>query len=325
VGQTPPHHPGAGERPELTSRQRKPGVLRPRLQRHRRPKTGLPGGAWRGAAVTRSGGAAFWILGGLDSRRRWILLASYVIACGRGRWESPGGGLRDVKATAKHAKPDAHRRVSRSAGTQQRHGPPPVPPPQQVAADPLTGPVAVTEQAVFGDQMRRPIVWCEIDSCISRHEDPAALGEADIRTRAIGAGWRHDAVGRLACPDCLQRSPQVWAAFPVVPCPREPAGDRRSPASHTRPRALPAAWQSVTAWYRNVKPGGGGRARWPELLTALASGINGWNAPHSDPVTTRHGRAMRRARRPGAGQPASSPVQHSGDDNRRHHRGLSGS
>jgi hypothetical protein len=234
-----------------------------------------------------------------------------------------------VKATAKHAKPsDAHSRVAsaadRPAGTQQGNGAPPVPPPQQVAADPLTGPVAVTERAVFGDQMRRPMVWCEIDSCISRHEDPAALGEADIRTRAIGAGWRHDAVGRLACPDCQQHSTQVWARYPVVPCPRKPAGDRRSPAGHTRPGAFPAAWQSVTAWYRNVKPGAGGRARWPKLLTALANGVNGWNVPHSDLTTSRPGRAMRRARQPAAGQPASSPVEHSGDDNRGHHRDSSG-
>ena len=240
-----------------------------------------------------------------------------------------GGGLRDVKTTAKHAKPpDAHSRVAssagRAAGTQQRHSPPPEPP-QQVAGDPLTGPVAITERAVFGDQMRLPIVWCEIDSCISRYEDPAALGEADARTRAIGVGWRHDAVGRLACPDCQQRSTQVWAAYPVVPCPRKPAGDRRSPAGHSRARPLPTAWQSVTTWYRNVKPGGGGRARWQGLLTALASGINGWNAPHADVAASRHGRATRRAGRPAAGQPASPPVQLSGDDNRRHRRGLSDS
>lgn len=251
---------------------------------------------------------------------------SSPVAAGGGN--HPGGGLRDVKTTAKHAKPpDAHSRVAwsagRPAGTQQGHGPSPVPPPQPVAADPLTGPVAVTERAVFGDQMRRPIVWCEIDSCISRHEDPAALGEADIRTRAIGAGWRHDAVGRLVCPDCQQRSPQVWATYPVVPSPRKPAGDRRSPAGHTRPGGLPAAWQSVTAWYRNVKPGAGGRARWPKLLTALANGVNGWNAPHPDLATSRAGRAMRRARQP-AGQPTSSPVEHGGDDNRSHHRGSSG-
>ena len=43
-------------------------------------------------------------------------------------------------------------------------------------------------------------MWCEMGSCISWHADPAALGEADTRARAIGAGWRIDAFGRLACP-----------------------------------------------------------------------------------------------------------------------------
>ena len=45
-------------------------------------------------------------------------------------------------------------------------------------------------------------MWCEMGSCISRHADPAALGEADARVRAIKAGWRIDALGRLACPRC---------------------------------------------------------------------------------------------------------------------------
>jgi hypothetical protein len=44
--------------------------------------------------------------------------------------------------------------------------------------------------------------------CISRHADPAALGEADARARAIDAGWREDAFGRLACPGCQQRDPR---------------------------------------------------------------------------------------------------------------------
>ena len=52
-----------------------------------------------------------------------------------------------------------------------------------------------TERAVIGDQLRMPIMWCEMGSCISWHADPAALGEADTRARAIGAGWRIDAFG----------------------------------------------------------------------------------------------------------------------------------
>ena len=47
-------------------------------------------------------------------------------------------------------------------------------------------------------------MWCEMGSCISWHADPAALGEADTRARAIAAGWRIDALGRLACPQCQQ-------------------------------------------------------------------------------------------------------------------------
>ena len=43
-------------------------------------------------------------------------------------------------------------------------------------------------RAVIGDQLRMPIMWCEMGSCISWHADPAALGEADTRARAIAAG-----------------------------------------------------------------------------------------------------------------------------------------
>jgi hypothetical protein len=74
----------------------------------------------------------------------------------------------------------------------------------------------MTERAVIGDQLRMPIMWCEMGSCISWHADPAALGEADTRARAIGAGWRIDALGRLACPRCQQADPGFWATGPVV-------------------------------------------------------------------------------------------------------------
>jgi len=61
-----------------------------------------------------------------------------------------------------------------------------------------------------------PIMWCEMGSCISWHADPAALGEADIRDRAIDAGWRVDALGRLACPRCQQTAPGFRVSRPVV-------------------------------------------------------------------------------------------------------------
>jgi hypothetical protein len=71
-------------------------------------------------------------------------------------------------------------------------------------------------RAVIGDQLRMPVMWCEMGSCISSRSDPAALGEADARARAIGAGWRIDALGRLACPQCQQTDPRFWATGRVV-------------------------------------------------------------------------------------------------------------
>ena len=87
-----------------------------------------------------------------------------------------------------------------------------------------------TERAMIGDELRMPIMWCEMGSCISWHSDPAALGEADIRARAIAAGWRIDALGRLACPRCQQSDGRFWATHPV-----------RLRARDTETAALPAA------------------------------------------------------------------------------------
>jgi len=92
----------------------------------------------------------------------------------------------------------------------------PRPPEGPMSADPLAGPVASTQRAVLGDQIRRPTAWCEMAACISRYDDSAALGEADIRARALGAGWRHDTAGRLICPYCQRRRPALQAASPVA-------------------------------------------------------------------------------------------------------------
>ena len=117
----------------------------------------------------------------------------------------------------------------------------------------------ITERAVIGDQLRMPIVWCEMGSCISWHADHAALGEADIRARAIGAGWRVDALGRLACPRCQQTASGFRVSRPVVLWDRHAAitraarmaglrgngaaGERgrdpRPPASHRLPASPP--------------------------------------------------------------------------------------
>ena len=86
---------------------------------------------------------------------------------------------------------------------------------------------------MIGDQLRMPVMWCEMGSCVSWHADPAALGEADARARAIAAGWRIDALGRLACPRCQQTDPRYWAARPVVLWDRSTAiaGTARLPAA----------------------------------------------------------------------------------------------
>ena len=84
-------------------------------------------------------------------------------------------------------------------------------------------PAGATVRAVIGDQLRMPIMWCEMGSCISWHSDPAALGEGDARARAIGAGWRIDAFGRLACPRCQQTDPGFRVSRPVVPWDRHTA------------------------------------------------------------------------------------------------------
>ena len=106
----------------------------------------------------------------------------------------------------------------------------------------VRGRVQITERAVIGDELRMPIMWCEMGSCISWHSDPAALGEADIRARAIAAGWRVDALGRLACPRCQQNDGGFWATHPVRLCTRD-----------TATAALPAA-----AWPEDAAGAGGG-------------------------------------------------------------------
>lgn len=76
---------------------------------------------------------------------------------------------------------------------------------------------AAPAAAVIGDELRQPAAWCDFGDCISRFTDPAALGELDLRARAIAAGWRFDALGRLACPRCQQNDASFWATRPLRP------------------------------------------------------------------------------------------------------------
>ena len=107
----------------------------------------------------------------------------------------------------------------------------PAPRPRLLPARRLLPAAEMTVRAVIGDQLRMPIMWCEMGSCISWHADPAALGEADTRARAIGAGWRIDAFGGLACPRCQQTDPGFWATGPVVPWDRYTAVARAARAA----------------------------------------------------------------------------------------------
>ena len=104
-----------------------------------------------------------------------------------------------------------------------------------------------TVRALIGDQLRMPIMWCEMGSCISWNSDPAALGEADARARAITAGWRIDAFGRLACPQCQQTDPGFRASRPVVLWDRHTAMARAARIA-TRPAGVAAV--AVGRWTR---------------------------------------------------------------------------
>ena len=74
---------------------------------------------------------------------------------------------------------------------------------------------ARTERAIIGDELRELAAWCQIGACIARHTERGALGEVDIRNKAVAAGWCVDLFGRLICPSCQQRYP-VWSARPLV-------------------------------------------------------------------------------------------------------------
>jgi hypothetical protein len=147
--------------------------------------------------------------------------------------------------------------------------------------DPLVHPVAITEHCVIGDQIRVPAAWCDMAGCGSRFADPAALGEADNRARALAAGWGIDACERLVCPPCQRRHHRpaergMTAREPKTAEARAPAGGPAGPPGgvHQTARSLLIMWHHVVARGRRDA------ARWTQLLLALATGSNGWTAPH---------------------------------------------
>jgi hypothetical protein len=194
---------------------------------------------------------------------------------------------------------------------------------------------------VIGDQLRMPVMWCEMGSCVSWHADPAALGEADTRARAIAAGWRIDAVGRLACPRCQQTDPGFWASRPVavrdrdmalastVPMPAVPgdgtargASPRRSRDPRRVARGYPPPSRAELEWHHDF-PADEARAR------GQASGKPG-RYLHSPGAAVNHspGAAVNPARawRAGGGRqaaPAPLASQREPEDLRRSRRLLS--
>lgn len=110
-----------------------------------------------------------------------------------------------------------------SQGQPVTQGPRPVHGPARQAARPAPArqrPPRRPGRSVIGDELRIPIMWCEFGTCIERYTDADALGERDLRHRALTAGWCYDLLGRLACPACVQHDETFWASRPPVPAQR---------------------------------------------------------------------------------------------------------
>lgn len=154
--------------------------------------------------------------------------------------------------------------------------------------DPLVHPVAITEHCVIGDQIRVPAAWCEMSGCRSRFADPAALGETDNRARALAAGWGQDSCGRLMCPACQERHHrpavrEMPAREPEAPGAGMPANAGAVPRGGVR-QAVPSLLVRLRLMVSRCWHGG---SRWLQLLLALATGSNGWTAPHRVTVLDR--------------------------------------
>lgn len=127
--------------------------------------------------------------------------------------QSPAGGPPQPRFTPQpHPVP---RFVPRPAGPASRYAPVRQPAARRPARRhvPLVRPV-------IGDELRIPIMWCEFGTCIERYTHVDALGEQDLRSRALAAGWRYDLLGRLACPSCVQHDETFWMTHPPVPARR---------------------------------------------------------------------------------------------------------
>lgn len=167
--------------------------------------------------------------------------------------EPPGAGTRPARGAAPPGRPAFP--ASAAIPDQRRAFGQATDAPRASAPAPAGAAAPVTARAAIGDELRRPIMWCEMASCINYHADPSALGEADARARAVRAGWRIDAVGRLACPQC-QQTTSFWTPRPVVPW------DRATALVMTTLAAVRAGWaggRQQQAWHHEQPWVRGGR------------------------------------------------------------------
>ena len=79
-----------------------------------------------------------------------------------------------------------------------------------------TGPPAeaTAVRAIIGDELRTPTAWCEMGSCISWHADRSALGEADIRARAISA-FLSGSPWAISAPSGATTSAYPWSPMRI--------------------------------------------------------------------------------------------------------------
>jgi hypothetical protein len=196
------------------------------------PDEGGPGAEDNGHTKSRGDGRAETRDDGRTRRRA----DSYARSRGDGRAETRGDGRAETEHGGRRGpRHDGHAGSAEGGRARPRDDGQAKPSrdgyrrPEALAAAPVTPPVnraQTTVRAVIGDELRLPIAWCEMGSCISWFAHPAALGEADIRARAMDAGWRLDAVGVLVCPQCVQTSPRLQSPLPVALWDREEATAR---------------------------------------------------------------------------------------------------
>ena len=194
------------------------------------------------------------------ARRALAMPCLRLWPCRVSRWQGPAASPR----RARRPRQDRRPRCPGRAGCRGR----------------AAGPAGATVRAVIGDQLRMPVMWCEMGSCISWHADPAALGEADSRALAMDAGWRIDAFGRLACPRCQQANPGFRASSQVVPWDRHTAVARTARASRAAVRSSRIPGRAVSGHPRPAR-----RSRNRTTISArpgpcpLAGGRNAQPAP----------------------------------------------